>query len=112
MYIVDLYTSPSEKEVVKDIYFSYSEKQRSKISKAIQTLKEFGISREIPHLRKVIRTKLWEYRILGRDNIRIICVVIINGRIMILNIFTKKKQKTPEKELAISLKRYKTLLDI
>lgn len=111
MYIVEFYTSPNGKEIVKDIYFSFPEKQRSKISKAITNLKEFGISREIPNLRKLSGTKLWEYRILGKDNIRTVLVSIVNGHIMILNIFIKKSQKTPTKELNVAINRYKTLID-
>lgn len=111
MYIVEFYASPNGRQVVRDIYYSFPEKQRSKISNAIHILKEFGISREIPHLRKLSGTKLWEYRILGKDNIRIICVTVINNKIVVLNIFSKKKQKTPVKELNVSLERYKILLD-
>jgi phage-related protein len=108
MYIVELYTSPNGKAVVKKILDDSSKQHRSKILKAIAALKEFGISRDIPN----IGTKLWEYRILGNDNIRIILVSIINGHIMILNIFVKKSQKTPIKELNIAISRYKTLLDM
>ncbi len=112
MYIVELYTSSNGKAVVKKILDDSSKQYRSKILKAIAALKEFGISRDIPNLRKLIGTKLWEYRILGNDNIRIILVSIINGQIMILNIFVKKSQKTPIKELNVAISRYKTLLDM
>lgn len=111
MYIVEFYTSPNGKEVVKEILDDSSKQHRSKILKAIATLEEFGISREIPNLRKLIGTKLWEYRILGKDNIRIICVTIIAHQIVILNIFVKKSQKTPIKELKAANERYKIMLD-
>ncbi len=111
MYIVELYTSPNGKEIVKDSYFKFPEKQRAKISKALSNLKEFGISREIPNLRKLSGTKLWEYRILGKDNIRIICAVIINGKIVILHMFVKRSRKTPIKELKTAIERYKIILD-
>lgn len=111
MYIVEFYTSPNGKSIIKDILDDCSKPQRSKILKAIATMEEFGISRDIPNLRKLSGTKLWEYRILGKDNIRLILVTIINGRIIILNIFIKKKQKTPINELNISNDRYKIMLD-
>ena len=110
MYIVELYTSPTGKEIVSNLYLDLPKIQRSKVLKAISVLEEFGISREIPNLRKLSGTRLWEYRILGKDNIRIIIVSIIANKIMILNIFVKKKQKTPTKELKIAIQRYKTLL--
>ena len=56
MYIVEFYTSPNGKEVVKEILDDSSKQHRSKILKAIATLEEFGISREIPNLRKLIGT--------------------------------------------------------
>lgn len=111
MYIVDLYTSPSGKEVVREVLDNYSKQQRSKLLKAIATIEEFGISRDIPNLRKLSGTKLWEYRILGKDNIRLILVSVINGRIVILNIFVKKSQKTSTKELKTTNERYRIILD-
>lgn len=112
MYIVELYTSPNGKGIVRDDYLKYPEIQRSKILKAITILEDFGISRDVPNLRKLSGTKLWEYRILGKNNIRIILVSIVKEKIMILNIFIKKSQKTPIKELKIAIQRYNELLDI
>ena len=111
MYIVELYTTPTCKELIRELIEDLPTNQISKISRAIMHLKEFGISRNISTLRKLTGTKLWEYRILGKDNIRIICVAIINEKIVILNIFNKKSQKTPAKELKVSSERYKIVLD-
>lgn len=111
MYTVEFYESPSGKTIVKDIYLSLSKRQQSKISRAMLNLKEYGISQIVPNIRKLSGTPLWEYRILGKDNMRIICVVIINRKVMVLNIFLKKKQKTPKKEINISLERYKLVID-
>lgn len=111
MYVVELYTSPNGNEIVSDSYLKLPKIQRSKILKAITVLEEFGMSRDIPNLRKLSGTKLWEYRILGKDNIRLILVSIINGRIVILNIFVKKSQKTPIKELKTAEERCKVMLD-
>ena len=111
MYIVELYTTPTGNEIVNDSYLKLPKIQRSKILKAISVLEEFGISRDIPNLRKLSGTKLWEYRILGKDNIRLILISIINGRIVVLNIFIKKSQKTSIKELKTSNDRYKIMLD-
>lgn len=112
MYTVKLYTTPSGNEIVRDYYLKLPETQRSKILKAITILEDFGISREIPNLRKLSGTKLWEYRILGKNNIRIVLVSIVKEIIMILNIFIKKSHKTPIKELKIAIQRYNDLLDM
>ena len=61
MYIVEFYTSPNGKAIVKDTIEQSSAEQISKISRVVMNLKEFGISREIPNLKKLSGTKLWEY---------------------------------------------------
>lgn len=111
MYIVEFYTTPSGREIVKELIEGLPTNQISKISRAIMHLKEFGISRDVPNLRKLTGTKFWEYRILGKDNIRIICVAIVDGKIVVLNVFNKKSQKTPAKELKTSEERYKVVID-
>lgn len=111
MFIVEFYKTPSGKDIVREIYFKYSNRQRSKIAKAIFVLKEYGINHVIPNLRKLSGTNFWEYRILGKDNIRIICVSLIGNRIRILHIFIKKAQKTPIKEIKLCIERYKLVLD-
>ena len=68
-------------------------------------LEEYGISRAIPDLRKVVGTNIWEIRILGKENVRIFCAGIPEGKVAILHIFLKKRQKTPAKEINTALKR-------
>jgi len=53
---------------------------------------------------------IWEARILGRDNIRILCGQSKNN-IWILHIFAKKSMKTAAKDLAIGFKRYSEVID-
>ena len=52
-------------------------------------------------------TNLWEIRILGKDNIRAIYALIYNNQILIVHGFIKKSQKTPVKDINLSLARYK-----
>jgi len=73
-------------------------------------VQEFGFSPSIPNLRKFTDTPVWELRILGKDNIRIICTPLPNKEIKILHIFSKKKQKTPQKEIIIALSRYHEII--
>lgn len=66
----------------------------------------FGLTRENPNLKKLVGTQFREIRILGKDSTRIICVGLTKNEIIILNIFKKKSDKTPLKELNVSMKRY------
>jgi len=59
----------------------------------------------IPHVKKLTGTPLWEIRILGENNARILFVTHIGKQIVLLHAFIKKSNKTPAKEIAIALKR-------
>lgn len=81
--------------------------QQSKILRILHNIEEYGLSAVIPHVRKLSGTPLWEIRILGHDNIRIIYVIPDKFRVLLLHGFIKKKQKTPPKEIEIALNRLK-----
>ncbi|MBL7036710.1 type II toxin-antitoxin system RelE/ParE family toxin [Candidatus Microgenomates bacterium] len=111
MYKVSFYRTKSGNTPIDDFILKSEKSVQSKISRQVKYLKEFGLTQSNPGLKKVASTNLWEARILGRNNIRIICVTIINERIVVLHIFKKKSQKTPRRELKLALTRYKDLTD-
>lgn len=60
---------------------------------------------------KHLEGKLWEMRMKGRDTIaRAIYVTAVEKRIVVVRVFTKKKQKTPRREIKIALERAKEIL--
>lgn len=109
MYKVTFYTLPSGKSPIKEFILSSHESMRSKIARQIKYLKEFGLTLANPSLKKLIGTKLWEARILGKDSARIICMAMVGNEIVIVHIFKKKGNKMPKKDLNIALKRYEYL---
>ena len=67
-------------------------------------------ARGLEHLRepyvKHLEGRLWEMRMIGRDGIaRAIYVTARERRVVVLRVFTKKRQKTPRRELEIALAR-------
>ena len=57
---------------------------------------------------KPLGDKLWELRITGRDGIaRAIYVTAKGQRVVIVRIFIKKTQKTPQRELEVARQRAK-----
>ena len=57
---------------------------------------------------KHLEDKLWELRIRGKDGIaRAIYVTAINQRVVIVRVFVKKTQKTPQPELELARQRAK-----
>lgn len=109
MFEVKFYRTRSGASPVDDFILRSEKSVQSKVFRQIRYLNEFGLTSSNPSLKKIIGTNLWEIRILGRNSIRVICVMIINNQIVVLHIFKKKSQKTPKKELNIALKRYKDL---
>lgn len=101
------YVSPEGSNPIDDFLNSLSEIQQAKLIRIFHYIKEYGLQSVIPHLRKLSGTPFWEIRILGRDNIRVIYVVPQQQQVLILHGFVKKSPKTPPKEIAIALNRFR-----
>lgn len=112
MYRVRLYKDKNGKSPIGNFIFNSSKQDKLKITKQLKYLEIFGITKANPNLKKLTGTPLWEIRILGKSSLRIICVAIVNDEIIILNIFNKKSNKAPSKELNLSISRYKETVDI
>ncbi len=111
---VVFYTNAKGASPVKNDLFKMTEKQQGKVQRAIKPIIEFGVGTHIRNIKKLTGTPLWEIRILGRDNIRILYAIVVSDTVVMLHIFVKKTQKTAKKELKIALSRYadaKTRLD-
>lgn len=111
MYKVSFYTSPERISPIKKFLDSCQPSLRTKILRQLKYVEEYGLNPAIPNIRKITKTPFWELRILGKDNIRIICTPLSGKEVKVLHIFRKKKQKTPTKEISIALKRHQELLD-
>ncbi len=106
-YKVIYYVSSSGENPVKKFIDSLQKVQKAKVFRIFQTYEYYCLSVIIPHTRKLTGLPLWEIRIKGKDNIRIIYVVQTKTSITVLHGFIKKTQKTPQKELNTALERYK-----
>jgi len=101
------YIAPIGGNPIKKFLDSLSEKQQAKILRIFQYIEQYGLRSIIPHLKKLTGTPLWEIRILGRDNIRVIYVTARRNTALILHGFIKKSPKTPKKEIKTALIRYR-----
>jgi phage-related protein len=111
MFIIVFYTPAGKTSPIIEYLNSCMPSLRTKILRQLKYVQEFGLNPAIPNIKKITSTSLWELRILGKDNVRIICIALPENRIFVLHIFNKKKQKTPITELNISLNRQKMILD-
>jgi phage-related protein len=105
------YTTTSGQNPIDKFLNSLSGKQQAKILRVFQSIKEYGLQSILPHVKKLSGTPLWEIRILGQDNLRVIYVVPLQDTVLILHGFIKKTQKTPKKEIETALNRYYLSLD-
>lgn len=107
---IELYVNASGKKLVEEFFDSLETKVKLKITHAIELLETFGLEGGYLHIKKLTGSNLWEYRILGSDNIRIFYVSITGKMFLILHGFKKKKQKTPTKEIKVAEERLQEYL--
>lgn len=73
-------------------------------------IEEFGLDRvHEPHV-KHLRGSIWEMRLKGRDGIsRALYVTAVGQRVVVVRVFVKKTQKTPQSEIELAVKRAKEI---
>lgn len=100
------YTTSSGRQIAKEELLALTSSQQDKAQRAIKPIVEFGVGTHLNNTKKLAGTPLWEIRVLGKDNLRLIYAVIINNIVVILYIFSKKSQKTPQKAIKTAMQRY------
>ncbi len=88
---------------IKEFLKSLEKSSRSKSSKYIDLLKMFGNELGMPYSKRISRN-LYELRIRGQQEVRIFYCFHQNNAIVV-HVFIKKSQKTPQKEIQIALRR-------
>jgi len=99
------YISNNKDNPVKEFVDSLEIKQKIKVFHIFKLIIKYGINSIPQHIKKLTGTPLWEIRILGKDNIRIIYIISQRQTVLLLHGFIKKTQKTNSKEIYIAIKR-------
>jgi phage-related protein len=83
---------------------------RARFRHIAHLIEEFGLERvREPHV-KHVRGFLWEMRMKGRDGIsRALYVTSVGQRVVVLRVFVKKTQKTPNREIELAMERAKDI---
>jgi phage-related protein len=76
---------------------------QAKIIHQLDLLEKYGLEIGMPHIKKISR-QLFELRILGKVNVRLI-LAYKNETFYVLHIFKKKTNKIPSKELNMAINR-------
>ena len=100
---VVLFESKRKERFVEEFIKSQNSSTVAKITHTIDLLEKHGPYLGMPHAKK-LTGKLYELRIRGKEEVRII-YAFVNNRIYLLHAFKKKTQKTPVREIKIALGR-------
>jgi phage-related protein len=83
---------------------------QARLARVVETIKQHGLLNLPRDWVKPLGDKLWELRITGKDGIaRAIYVTASGRRVVILRIFVKKTQTTPQRELKLARERAKEI---
>jgi len=104
---IDLFESPRKEKPVGVFIKSLEKNTRAKVAYSVNLLREYGPNLAMPYS-KFIGSKLYELRIRGREDVRIF-YSFLDNKIYLLHGFKKKTQKTPQKEIRLTLERLKIL---
>src|SRR5882724_1717722 len=79
---------------------------QARLARMADTIRQHGLLNLPRDWVKPLGGKLWELRITGKDGIaRAIYVTATGRRVVIVRIFVKKTQKTPQRELELARQR-------
>ena len=99
---VHYYATPNGTNVIREFILSLEKRQQAKV-RHISNDQRIWSPLSSPY-KKIDRTPLWEIRILGNDNIRVIYVVPFMNTVLVLHGFIKNRKNTTA-ELQIAQNR-------
>lgn len=102
---IQYYLTSSGENPVEKFLDSLRKPTKAKIFRIFQYIEFYGLTAPLPHVKKLTGIPLWEIRILGRDNVRILYISQQGNTILLIHGFIKKKQKTPTKEIEVAMNR-------
>lgn len=100
--IIFFETNRGEK-LVKEFLFKQNKAARSKITREIDLLAQYGFALKMPHSKR-LSTDIFELRVRGKEEIRVLYTFVKND-IYLLHAFKKQTQTTPQKEIEIARQR-------
>ena len=84
---------------------------RARFAHIALLIEEFGLERVKEPRVKHLRGPLWEMRMKGRDGIsRALYVAAPRQRVVVVRVFVKKTERTPNREIRLALQRAKEVL--
>ncbi len=99
-----LYATESGRSPVAEYLDSLAAEEAARLRQDIDLLRRFGVRLGAPHVR-CVGSSLWELRIRGRLQHRVLYFAATGRELVLLHAFAKKTQKTPRVELQTARRR-------
>ena len=103
-WTLEYYETPAGRRPVQDYLDGLVAREALRVSDSLELLEDMGIALGAPHTRS-IGGKLWELRVLGRVQHRVLYFAVSGRRLVLLHAFTKKTPKTRPAELETARRR-------
>lgn len=100
------YISPSGENPVSNFLNTIPKDSQAKLIRIFHYIEAYGINVPLKHIRKLSGFPLWEIRILGKTNFRVIYAVVYKGDVLLLHGFLKKSRRISPKELNTANSRF------
>lgn len=110
-WAIETFETSGREKPVDDFIKSQQSQAKAKIVHSVKLLGTYGNRLGLPHS-KSLGAGLYELRIRGKEELRIIYCFASGKTIYLLHGFKKQTQKTPHKELEVALQRMKILTNI
>ena len=105
------YETPNGEKPIDEFIKKQQSQARSKIIHNVRLLRQYGNMLGMPHS-KSFGNGLFELRVRGKEELRILYCFSKRKNIYLLHAFRKQTQQTPKKELEIGLSRMNLLTRI
>ena len=99
-----LYTTAAGRCPVREYLTDLDREERLRVADCLGLLEAFGLGLGAPHVRS-LGNKLWELRITGQVQHRVLYFATTGRTLVVLHAFTKKTPKTPSGELETAKRR-------
>lgn len=108
---IETYETGSGEKVVDEFIKKQQPQAKAKIVHIVKLLKQYGNKLGLPHS-KALGSGIYELRIRGKEELRIIYCFAPQKTIYLLHSFKKQTKQIPSEELDVALQRMKSLTSI
>jgi len=107
---LEFYRTATGRSPVEDYLDELTAQEAARATRGLDLLRTFGTELGMPHVRS-LRGGLYEFRLRGQREHRVLYVAVAGQRFLLLHAFTKKTQRTPQAEIVLAQQRYQDYLE-